>query len=761
MSRLPAGSTDEASPEQTSGQDREARVQAVLDGLDLRQRVGQLNQRLLGWRAVERRGGRWVLTDEALAEIERWSGLGAIYGLMRADAWSGRSWENGVTPDDRLEVVDLVQQAVRGANPQGLAAFVVEEAPHGHQALGGTILPQNLALAATWDPDLLEEASAAVATELAASGVDLALVSGLDVLRDGRWGRSEECFGEDPFLAATLVGAVVRGMQGADRRRLGRDGVGVVLKHLAAQGEAVGGRNGQSAIVGPRDLHEIHLAPAAAGVRAGAVGMMAAYNDIDGVPCCANPWLLQTWLRQEQGFDGIVMADGLAVDQLLPLTGSIPDAGRLALRSGVDVSLWDEGFTTLVRSAEQDEQTFRAVTEACRRVLRLKDRLGLLPARSSARAGRERIELRGRLPQALAESADLSRRLAASALVLLDGHIPTEQLLAPEATVLVVGPNADDVTPFLGDYVPPLRDGEYPTVLEQLTARLPGRVLTVAPTDPGLAQAVRAATVVVAVLGGTSHRSYADQFDPNGAAAATRASAGEGVDLADLRLPGQQDELLSVVRAAATGPVVSVVVAGRPHVLTGVLAASDATLWAGYAGPHGPRAVADALLGDVVPAGRLPVTLLRASGAGPVRHNDRWSPDGVYRDVPSPVLLPFAHAAAGSARVASATLTRRDGRVTVEVLVQATGDVDGELVLPVLARRRGGPVLPRQQELLGLRRVRVPAGQPVVVTVDLAEAEVFAPVGLGSRYTDIYVADLHAGRLEAPAGAGEPAARPS
>lgn len=738
---------------------QEARVEAVLAGLDVDQRVGQLNQRLLGWNAVERRGGRWRLTDEGAAEIERWSGLGAVYGLMRADAWSGRSWENGVRPEDRLEVVDLVQRAVRDANPEGVAALVVEEAPHGHQALGGTILPQNLAVAATWAPELLERAAAAVGTELAASGVDLALVSGLDVLRDGRWGRSEECFGEDPHLASVLVEALVRGMQGPAGERLGRDGVGVVLKHLAAQGEAVGGRNGQSAVVGLRDLTEIHLAPVRAGVRAAAVGMMAAYNDVDGVPCCANPWLLRTWLRDEQGFDGVVMADGFAVDRLRPLTGTVADAGRLALLSGIDLSLWDEGFTTLAQTARGDERVHDAVTEACRRVLRLKARLGLLPAApDEAGAGRERLALRGRLDDARAATAAWSRRLATGAMVLLDGAVPHRALTDPRAHVLVVGPGADDVDCFLGDYVAPLRPGEHRSVAGELSARLPGRVRTADPADGDFDDAVRRAGVVVAVLGGTSHRSYADEFDANGAAARTAASSGEGVDLADLSLPDAQDELLARVRRAASGPVVSVVVAGRPHVLTAVLELSDATVWAGYAGPYGPAAVADVLLGVAEPPGRLPFTLPRASGVAPVHHDDRHSPDGVYRDVPEPVLLPFAHTAATTARVVAAEAAFTEGGVLVTATVEAGPGPGGDAVVPFFVHRRGGPVLPRRRELVGRQLVHLDAGGTARLEVVVPLADAFAEPGVGARESELVVDGLSAGVLVAPplgAGPGE------
>ena len=259
-----------------------------------------------------------------------------------------------------------------------IGVLLSEEAPHGHQALGGTLLPVNLAVAAGWDPALLAEAAAAVAAELAASGVHLALVSALDLLRDPRWGRAEECFGEDPLLAAELTRALVVGMQGSDRGAVGRGGVAIVLKHLAAQGEAVGGRNGQSAVIGPRDLRELHLPAVRAALEAGALGFMAAYNDIDGVPCCANRDLLTGFLRAECGFDGIVMADGLAVDRLTAMTGDATAAAVAAIEAGVDLSLWDESFGLLEQAATEDPRVAELVDTACRRVLTLKQRFGLL-----------------------------------------------------------------------------------------------------------------------------------------------------------------------------------------------------------------------------------------------------------------------------------------------------------------------------------------------------------------------------------------------
>ncbi|NDL58994.1 glycoside hydrolase family 3 N-terminal domain-containing protein [Phytoactinopolyspora mesophila] len=711
-------------------------VDDLLARMSLREKVGQLNQRLFGWQCVEKRSGRWRLTATFHTELERWDGLGALYGLFRADPWSGRSWADGIHPDERAEVAELVVGAVRRGSTRGIAPLIVEEAPHGHQALGGTILPVPLNLAATWDPDLVEEASAAVAAELASSGVDIALVSALDVLRDPRWGRCEECLGESPLLAARMAEAIVRGMQGPQRARLGADGVGVVLKHFAAQGEAIGGRNGQSAAIGPRELREIHLPPAEAGVRAGAVGIMAAYNDIDGVPCCANPGLLRDLLRDEWGFDGLVMADGHAIDRLEEVAGSARAAARLALFGGVDLSLWDEAYTLLDEIAAADAGVRDAIDQACRRVLHVKQLLGLLPraaAPASATRGRERLTaLRAR-------TRECSAALARQSLVLLDdadGLLPID--LARPRRVLVIGPHAGEATALLGDYVPPLPAGEARSVVDALRDRLPPTTrLDAIPTPrSGLAAIAAEADLVIAVLGGTSHREYSDAFTNVGAADLTadsgraRATSGEGVDLADLRLPGDQDELLAQVRAATTAPIVAVVVAGRPHVLTGVLDNADATVWAGYPGPYGADAVIDALTAERPIPGRLPMTLPAAGGAVPVRHDDRHPPGAVYTDSPDPVLRPFGHGGRAPAAVTIGTAVTEEAPagntgppVHLRVRLENAGAEDAADVLQVFAYRRDGLVVPRRRELVGFKRVRIPANTAHTVEVPVPVAD--------------------------------------
>lgn len=707
-----------------------AAVDRLIDSMSFTQKVGQLNQRLFGWKSVERNAaGRLVASDELKQEIDRWGGLGALYGLLRADPWSGQHWGNGIRPEERPEAVAAVQQTVLERGAHGIGVLLSEEAPHGHQALGGAVLPTNLGLGATFDSQGVQEAEAAVAAELAASGIHIALVSGLDIARDPRWGRCEECFGEDPLMASRMCEAIVTGMQGEHRSKVGRGGVAVVLKHLAAQGEAVGGRNGQSAVLGPHDLHEIHLPPVAAGVRAGALGFMAAYNDIDSVPCCANPWLLEDYLRDQLGFDGIVMADGLAVDRLEDMAGSIPAAGRAALLAGVDVSLWDEGFARLEEYVD-DEQVAAAVDTALRRVLELKAMFGLLPEDGADTAAIAMPDADA-IAQATADGREQAKRMAREAITLInDGRsavtldsirgVLTDAQAGP---VIVAGPFADDFGCFLGDYTAPLPADEQSSIYRQLVARLgKDRVCLAAKPSDVSADRWASAAAVVFVCGSTSERSYDSEFDDNGAAKAVAeygATCGEGVDLSDIRLPWHQDEMLDEVVALTTAPVVSVVVCGRAHVLTHVIGQSAVTIWVGYAGQYGPQAVADVLIDGAGLPGRLPVTLPAHPAAIPVRYNDRQSAAHVYKDAAEPVLREFGYGAGSLAGVTFSGMHADAESRANEVLVQVTahaGDHKTAGSVNLFAHVSGGRRIPRLAVLVDSVALTLEAGESHAVS---------------------------------------------
>ncbi|MEV0893842.1 glycoside hydrolase family 3 N-terminal domain-containing protein [Promicromonospora sp. NPDC050262] len=731
--------------------------------LPLATRIGQVNQRLKGWEAV-----RWVdgvprVTDVLRREVDRWGGLGAIYGVLRADPWSAVRWDNGIPPERSAEAYAAIQDHVT-AYGDGIPVLFVEEAPHGLMALGGTTLPVNLALGAGMDADLTEELAAAVAAEARARGTHVALVSGLDVLRDPRWGRAEECFSEDPALAALLVAATVRGMQGttsaADPIDTGH--VAVVAKHLAGQGAGIGGRNGSGAPVGRRELGEIHLRPAFAAARAGVAGFMAAYNDVDGVPCTANEELLTGTIRERWGWDGVVMADGTAIDRLRDSSPDPAFAAALALRAGVDLSLWDEAFTHLEPAIERGLVEEAVLDRAADRVLALKRRLELFGAPAAAP------------PEAEAPDAPAGRDLVAlvdraarqSVVLVDDGSVLP---LHPGATIAVVGPNADDLDAQLGDYTPPrpVPDPVASTVRSALTARFGADRVRYAqgsrlrgPLDaphadaPDALDAVRAASagadVCVVVLGGTSRRTYDDEFADNGAVdgPALDTTNGEGVDLSSVALPQAQLDVVRAARSAGT-PVVAVVLDGRPRALTELRSLVDALLVVPFPGPGGGAAIVAALC-DGTASGRLPATFPAADGVMPVAHDERMETARGYVDTDVLQRLPLgtallpgvtarlrgaAPAAAATAPSVPAAALADGGVVSVTVEVTNTGAHDRSLPVPLYARRHEPGVRPRRRQLLAVRRVTVAAGDTAAVPFDLGLDE------LGSWATGAPVAE--------------------
>ncbi len=600
----------------------EERAADLCARMTLREKVGQLTQRLYGFGIYHREGEEVVFDDEFRAEVERYSGIGTVYGLHRADPWSGKDFETGLAGPLAVKARNQMQKYIIDHSRFGIPALLSSECPHGHQALDGYLLPVNLAAGCTFAPELLGEAAKISGQQLKATGIDLALVSALDVLRDPRWGRSEECFGEDPFLASQMARAVVNGIQS--------QGVDVTAKHLCGQGETTGGVNASAARIGQRELREIHLPPVKACVEAGVSSFMAAYNEIDGIYCHANRALLTDLLRGEYGFEGFVMSDGVAIDQLDAVTGDRTASGALALNAGVDMGLWDTGFQMLEEAVARGLVAESKIDEACRRILTVKFRRGLfenpyLPENDDhCRFTYENY------PQV--------KTLAEHSLVLLKNAHNLLPLRKDKPLRLgLVGPNADAIYNQLGDYTPPVRNGITPRAgLEALLADTPVELVCHPgcgmfeeyPDLVGAMEALRDCDVLVACLGGTSSRfALAGEFDSNGAMknqSAVTMDCGENVDDCKLKLPGRQIELLQALSALGK-PLVSVLIAGRPYEMQDISERSTAIVQAFYPGLTGGEAIAKLLFGDIEPAGRLSVTLPDFVGQVPVAYNAKDS----------------------------------------------------------------------------------------------------------------------------------------
>ena len=703
--------------------DAKQRASDLTARLTLREKVGQVNQSLYGFRSYEINDGKAKLTQEFRDTVTHWGGLGVFYGLHRADPWTGRDKANGLDRRQMVELYNEAQQIVIEASRFRIPALFSQEAPHGPVTLDGYLLPVNLAAGASFNPQLYAAACRVAGCELKDSGVHLALVSMLDVLRDPRWGRSEECYSEDPLLSAAFAKAAVEGYQSV--------GTAVVAKHFAAQGETVGGVNASAASIGERELREIHVPPMAAAAKAGVRGVMAAYNEIDGVFCHANPWLLKDLLRDELGFDGIVMADGIAIDNLNVMTGDAVESAALALDAGVDVSLWDEAFTLLEESIARHPELEARLDEACERVLTLKFESGVFdqPYLEHETA-----------PVYTVKSDAAALDLARESIVLLkneNNSLPFDQ--SKKLRTAVIGPHVRDVYTLCGDYTPYLDPANTTSIADGIA----GYSEVLVEEGSGIRQAnpealahakqvAREADQVVLTLGGSSSRFGESAFMDNGALAGTQGDVdcGEGVDVADISISAAQLELFRAVReiTAERGvKLITLIVGGRPYAIAEAVEASDAVLYCFYPGPHGGQAIADLLFGQS-PTGRLPVSLPRSNTQLPAFYNGKASFNPHYSDLPDGPLYPFGFGLGYSdfdlkaVELSSAELSA-GGLLSIDIDVQNTGSVRNAVVPQLYIRAKHSSRAPRHSELKAFTKQFVEAGETARVRLTLdAEA---------------------------------------
>ncbi|MER6024919.1 glycoside hydrolase family 3 N-terminal domain-containing protein [Streptomyces sp. NPDC001851] len=623
-----------------------------------------------------------------------------------------------VEPALAARALARAQRRIAAAGRFGIPAVAHEECLAGFTAWRATAYPVPLAWGAAFDPALVEEMGRRIGRDLRAAGVHQGLAPVLDVVRDPRWGRVEETIGEDPYLVGTIGTAYVRGLESA--------GVIATLKHFAGYASSAGARNLAPVRAGVREFADITLPPFEMALReGGARSVMAAYTETDGVPASADPRLLTELLREEWGFTGTVVADYFGIGFLKTLHRVAADeaeAARLALAAGIDVELPTLRCygAPLVTAVGEGRIPQALVDRAARRVLRQKCELGLLDADWRPEP-EDAVELDS------AENRALARRLAEESVVLLDnpgGVLP----LAPGARIAVVGPRAADPLAMLGCYSfpshvlthhPDVPLGiEIPTLLDSLRAELPDAKVTFAegcgvtdPDDAGFEEAVARAAeaeVCVAVLG--------DQAGLFG-----RGTSGEGCDVADLRLPGVQAELLDAL--VATGvPVVLVLLTGRPYALGRWQGRLGAVVQAFFPGEEGGPAVAGVLSGRVNPSGRLPVSVPRLPGGQP------WTylqpPLGLAGEVssldPTP-LYPFGHGlsyttfAWEDVRAPEAEVPT-DGSYDLSVSVRNTGDRAGAEVVQLYLHDPVASVTRPDVRLIGYQRVGLLPGESRRIT---------------------------------------------
>jgi len=568
--------------------DVERRIDDLLARMTPAEKVGQMSLRGFSSRSQD--------DPRTLEDAVREGRVGAFLNVMDKDA------------------VDRLQHVAVHESRLGIPLLFGRDVIHGFR----TIFPIPLGQAAAWSPELAERAARISAEEASTHGVRWTFAPMLDVARDARWGRIAESPGEDPYLASLLAAAMVRGFQGEDLSA--PTSLAACAKHYAGYGAAEGGRDYDTAYLPEPLLRNVYLRPFAAAAEAGVASFMSAFNEVNGVPATAHPFLLRTVLRDEWRAEGFVVSDWNSIVEMIAL-GYSADARHAAAQAagaGVDMEMTSQAYEEhLAELVDAGEVPLAAVDDAVRRVLRAKLRLGLFE-RPQRDAGRDGVVLS-------APFLEAAREAARQSVVLLENDGGLLPLAADVGRVAVIGPLADAPHEQLGTWTFDGRKEDAVTPRAALEEKLGDR-MTFAPglatsrtrTREGFAAARAAAADadVVLFFGGEE-----------------AILSGEAHSRADLRLPGAQEALIAELAAMApsggiggggTGkPIVLVILAGRPITIADVLPNVDAVLMAWHGGTMGGPALVDLLFGAYSPSGRLPVTWPKAAGQIPTYYNHK------------------------------------------------------------------------------------------------------------------------------------------
>ncbi|PHR92906.1 MAG: beta-glucosidase [Robiginitomaculum sp.] len=615
----------------------------------------------------------------------------------------------------------------------GIPVIFHEEGLHGFMGKDATNFPQSIALASTWDPELIENVYTFAAREIRARGVHHVLSPVVDVVRDPRWGRIEETYGEDPYLVSRISVAAVKGFQGEEvDGKIDDSHVLTTLKHLTGHGQPESGTNVGPANISERVLREVFFPPFEAAINeANAASLMASYNEIDGVPSHVSTFLLQDILRGEWDFQGLVVSDYFAIDDLVSRHAVVADADHaamLALETGVDLETPDPGmYSRLVQLVQDGEIEESVIDTAVLRVLRFKQRGNIAATAYSDIAAAERLT-------GNAEARALAEEAARRAIILLKNEGNTLPLnMATLNRIAVIGPNAGSTV--LGGYSDTPR--QTVSILDGIRAKVGDQVqveyaegvrisenpswwddtVELADRDENLARIKEATAIakesdlIVLVIGGnedTSREAWAESHLG---------------DRSSLDLVGEQNELVNAM--IATGkPIVVVLINGRPLAIPHVVDRVPAVIEGWILGQETGTAMADVLFGDYNPGGKLPVTIPRSVGQLPMFYNYKPTAHRGYAFSSVKPLYPFGYGLSytdfsySEPTLSKATIGT-NGSTTVSVDVTNSGARKGDEIVQMYIRDNVSSVTRPVKELKGFERITLEAGETQTVTFDI------------------------------------------
>jgi beta-glucosidase len=612
-----------------------------------------------------------------------------------------------------------IQRTHMEENRLGIPLLFMSDIVHGYK----TIFPVPLAIGCSWDLKLAEKSAEMAAKEASVSGVHVTFAPMVDLVRDPRWGRVMESTGEDPFLNSEFARAFVRGFQG-NELTTDVERVAACVKHFAAYGAPEGGRDYNTVDMSERELRENYLPAYKAALEEGCEMVMTAFNTVFGIPATGNKRLMRKMLREEMGFDGILISDWGAVKEMIPhgVAENEKESAYKAITAGVDIEMMTSTYVNYLKELVEEKLVDESlIDEAVLRILQLKQKLGLFenPYRGA------NVELESEVVMSTTHR-EAARELAAKSSVLLknESTLPLKR----EQKIALIGPFAEN-----GDILGPWSwlgsKEDAVTVKEGLLTKIKDSHLTVSKgcdteniTDAQLEEALKAAReadVIVLALGEDSEMS------------------GEAGCRANIQLPAAQLQLIEHLKSLDK-PMAAVLFNGRPLDLHGVLDQTDAVLEAWYPGTEGGAAIADLLFGDVNPSGRLTMSFPYHVGQVPVYYNrfntgrPKGAPDAQeryvsqYLDIPNDPLLPFGFGLSYTSftysemKLSNETMTEEQ---SLDVYIQVTNDglVAGEEVVQLYIRDHSGEVIRPVKELKDFKKISLEPGETADVSFTISE----------------------------------------
>ena len=703
---------------QKSETQRDPKMDGFIDDLmqkmTLQEKIGQLNLPVTG----EITTGQAKSSDIA-AKIKR----GEVGGLFNLKG---------------VKQIREVQKLAVEESRLGIPLIIGMDVIHGYE----TVFPIPLGLSCTWDMKDIERAARISAIEASADGICWTFSPMLDISRDPRWGRVSEGNGEDPFLAAEIGKAMVRGYQGKDLSR--SDEIMACVKHFALYGASEAGRDYNTVDMSRVRMYNEYFPPYKAAVEAGAGSIMTSFNEIDGIPATANRWLMTDVLRDQWGFGGFVVTDYTAISEMIAHgIGDLQEVSARALRAGTDMDMVAEGFlTTLEKSLKEGRVTLEEIDTACRRILEAKYKLGLF------KDPYKYCDLSRPAKQIYTpEHRRAAREIAARSFVLLKNDKQTLPL-ARKGRIALVGPLADSRTNMPGTWSVAAAFDKYSSLKEGLSRALQGKAeLLYAQGSNLMYDSIyqkHATMFGREIPRGDDAKMLAEALEIAKQADVIIAAIGEASEMSgeassktDLRIPDAQRDLLKALKSTGK-PVVVVLFTGRPLVLQDELPYADAMLNVWFAGSEAADAIPDVLFGDVNPGGKLTMTFPRNVGQIPIHYNHkntgrplgegRWFEKfrSNYLDVPNTPLFPFGYGLSyttfeyGEVSLSAKELSS-GGFITASIRVTNTGDYDGDEVVQMYIRDLVGTATRPVSELKGFKRIHLKRGESKTVTFTIDE----------------------------------------